>query len=147
MRRTTYLASAALLALAAAPAAAQRGMGPAMPRYDTTTVQTITGTVVRVDTIRAMTGMRGAGVHLALRVGSDTVPVHLGPATYLAGQPVSFAAGDQVTVRGSRVVWQEKPAVLAAEVKKGNATLTLRDAQGLPRWRGAGMRGPGMRMP
>ena len=152
MRRTLHLTGiVAAFVLAAAPASAQRGMQPPMPRYDTSTVETIVGTIVRVDTIRAMPGARGAGLHVLVRAGRDTIPVHLGPAAYLASRSVTLAAGAPVTVRGSRVVWQERPVLIAAELRSGKTAVTLRDAQGLPLWRGAGMPGmpgmPGRRMP
>lgn len=36
--------------------------------------------------------------------------------------------------QGSRVTFQGKPAVIAAEVKKGDEVLKLRDETGLPAW-------------
>jgi len=47
---------------------------------------------------------------------------------------VAFAFSPAIA--GSRVTVDGKPAVVASEVKKGNETLRLRDAQGLPYWRG-----------
>lgn len=130
----------ALAMLSAAPGRAQRAGPPAAPMFDTTTVETITGTVLRVDTVAAPPGMRRAraGVHVELRAGTDTVPVHLGPTWYMQRQSTRLAVGDRITVRGSRVTWQGKPAVVAAEVRKGGAVLTLRDRNGRPRWNARG---------
>jgi hypothetical protein len=41
-----------------------------------------------------------------------------------------------VEVKGSRVTIAGKPVVIAAEVKKGDETLKLRDDNGIPAWAG-----------
>ena len=43
---------------------------------------------------------------------------------------------DRVEVKGSRITFQGKPAIIAAEITKDGQTLTLRDASGMPVWRG-----------
>jgi hypothetical protein len=48
--------------------------------------------------------------------------------------------GDQVEVKGVRTTIAGKPVVLAAEVKKGDNVLVLRDANGVPVWSGWGRR-------
>ena len=45
-------------------------------------------------------------------------------------------AGDLVVVKGSRVTFAGNPAIIAAEVKKGDAVLKLRDENGFPAWAG-----------
>jgi hypothetical protein len=40
---------------------------------------------------------------------------------------------------GSRITYEGKPAIIAAEVKKGDEVLRLRDEKGIPVW--AGRRG------
>ena len=49
---------------------------------------------------------------------------------------MQLGVGDRVDIRGSRVSVEGKPTLIAAEVRKGNETLRLRDDQGLPLWRG-----------
>lgn len=44
--------------------------------------------------------------------------------------------GDKVEVTGSRITFQDKPAIIAAEVKKGDEILKLRDGNGFPAWAG-----------
>lgn len=39
---------------------------------------------------------------------------------------------DRIEVKGSRITSAEKPAIIAAEMKKGNEILTLRDENGFP---------------
>jgi hypothetical protein len=144
MRHTRIGAVAALLTLASAfqAAAAQPGRGQppggGVPRYDVNTVETVRGEVIAVDTVAP--GMRGrmAGVHLTLRTGGQTLPVHLGPTTYLAQQSLRVSTGETIEVRGSRVTMGGGPALIAARVTKGQQVVTLRDSTGLPAWRGMG---------
>lgn len=44
--------------------------------------------------------------------------------------------GDVIEVKGSRVTVAGKQVVIAAEVKKGDALLKLRDDSGVPVWSG-----------
>ncbi len=103
--------------------------------YDPATVKTVEGEVLDVQRVQ---GRRAEGVRLQLQAGEEKLWVHLGPGSYVDQQGVTFQKGDKVTVTGSRVTFGGKPAVIAQEVKKGDEVLTLRDAQGTPRWRGMG---------
>ncbi|HSF03846.1 MAG TPA: hypothetical protein VLA62_12595 [Solirubrobacterales bacterium] len=107
--------------------------GPYVKLYDPKTVETLRGEVVSVDLVMPMKGM-SQGVHLAVKTDKETIPVHLGPSWYLENQDVKFAPKDMVEVKGSRVMLAGKPALIAAEVQKGDATLTLRDDNGFPAW-------------
>jgi hypothetical protein len=69
-----------------------------------------------------------------LKSDSGSVSVHLGPSWYLDKQSAKIEKGDKITVTGSRIIFQGKSALVAAEVKKGDKTLSLRDKQGYPRW-------------
>ncbi len=109
--------------------------GPYARVYDPKTVETLKGEIVQVDHVAPMSGM-SEGVHVVVKGDKGTTDVHLGPAWFLDHQDAQLAVGDHVEVRGSKVNLAGKPAVIAAEVKKGNETLQLRDAQGLPMWRG-----------
>jgi hypothetical protein len=103
--------------------------------YDPKTVETITGEVVKVDRVTPIHGMSG-GVHLVVKTDKGDVSVHLGPQWYLENQDVKVEPKDMVEVRGSRVMVQGKPAIVAADVKKGDETLKLRDEAGVPIWSG-----------
>ncbi len=103
--------------------------------YDPNTVQTISGEVVKVDKITPMKGM-SYGVHLLVRTDSEDISVHLGPAWYIENQDVKIVSGDKVEIRGSKVTFKGKPALIAAEVKKGDEVLSLRDENGVPLWAG-----------
>lgn len=103
--------------------------------YDPKTVETFEGEVVSVDQITPHEGM-GYGVHLRLKTATETIDVHLGPGWYIEHQDTKIARKDEIKVKGSRVTFEGEPAVIAAEVRKGNETLVLRDANGVPMWAG-----------
>jgi hypothetical protein len=145
-RIMTLIAVLAALSLASAEASAQRGMvrkggggwgpGSSFSRmYNPRTVETITGQVVLVDRITPEKGM-SYGVHIVLKTDKETLSVHLGPAWYIENQDVRITPKDRIEVMGSRIVFEGKPALIAAKVRKGNQVLTLRDADGLPLWSG-----------
>jgi hypothetical protein len=47
---------------------------------------------------------------------------------------VKIAAKNKVEVKGSRITFGGKPVIIAAEVKKGDEVLKLRDDAGFPVW-------------
>jgi hypothetical protein len=136
---------AALAVLVATPLFAQgQGRGDGSPRYDPATETTVTGTVESVEQIAGPGGGRGrrglGGTHLTLKTKTETLEVHLGPTEFLNEKKVAIAKGDTLTIVGSRVTVDGDRVLIAKEVKKGDSTWTLRDAAGLPLWRGRGGR-------
>ncbi|MGQ9920900.1 MAG: hypothetical protein ACUVRZ_06175 [Desulfobacca sp.] len=107
--------------------------------YDPKTVVTIQGQVESLESTAAQ-GRRGASQLLRLKTAEGTVLVHLGPADALAQQNFAPKKGDNLTITGSKLTTGQGPIILAAEVKAGDKTITLRDAQGRPTWQGQGMR-------
>ena len=103
--------------------------------YNPQTVETITGEVVQVDEITPMKGMY-YGVHAVVNTGKETVSVHLGPGWYIENQDVKIAPKDKIEVKGSRITFEGKPAIIAAQVKLGDEVLILRDPGGYPVWSG-----------
>lgn len=103
--------------------------------YDPKAVETITGEVTAVDRFTPMKGMSG-GVHMNVKTDKETISVQLGPSWYLENQDVKIAAKDKVEVKGARTTFAGKPAIIAAEVKKGDEVLKLRDDNGFPVWSG-----------
>jgi hypothetical protein len=69
-----------------------------------------------------------------LQTDKETVPVHLGPAWYIEKQTPRIEINDTITVIGSRVTVDGKAAIVAAQIKKGNEVLKLRDDNGVPVW-------------
>jgi hypothetical protein len=103
--------------------------------YDPKTEETIAGAVESIAFLTPMKGM-GKGVHVILRTSQETISVHLGPAWFLQNQDLKIEKGDRIEVRGSRITFQQKPAIIAAEIKRGDETLMLRDSGGIPLWSG-----------
>ena len=97
--------------------------------YKPQTVETIRGEVISVDKITPMTGM-AYGVHAIVKTDKETIAVHLGPAWYIENQDVKIAPTDKIEMKGSRIISEGKAAIIAAEVKKGDDVLELRDASG-----------------
>lgn len=112
------------------------GMGTQYQRmYNPATVETISGTVEAIDKITPMKGMY-YGIHLLLKTAKETVSVHLGPGWYIERLDTKIEKGDKVQIKGSKVTMMGKPVVIAAEVKKGDSVLKLRDENGIPVWAG-----------
>lgn len=103
--------------------------------YNPAMVDTLTGEVVGVEQVIPLKGMN-VGVQLLVKTEKETVPVHLGPAWYVERLDVKIIKGDTVEVKGARINFQDKPTIIAAEIKKGEAVLVLRDANGVPVWAG-----------
>ncbi len=103
--------------------------------YNPQTVETISGEVVSVDQMTPMKGMY-YGVHTIVKTDKETISVHLGPGWYIENQDVKIVPKDKVEVKGSRIIFEGKPAIIAAEVKKIDEVLVLRDASGIPVWSG-----------
>jgi hypothetical protein len=112
------------------------GMGSQYNRmYNPATVETLSGVVGAVDKVMPMKGMN-SGVHVILKTDKETISVHLGPEWYIERLDTKIEKGDKIEVKGSRVTFADKPAIIAAEVKKGDSTLVLRDSNGIPAWAG-----------
>ncbi len=103
--------------------------------YDPKTVETVSGEVTAVEEMTPSKDM-GRGVHLMLKTDEETIAVHLGPVWYVEHQDTKIAPGDKIEVKGSRITYQGKPAIIAAEIHKGDGVLVLRDANGIPMWAG-----------
>ena len=103
--------------------------------FNPKTVETISGEVVSMEKVTPMKGMN-QGVHAVVKTDKEMISVHLGPEWYIANQDMSINPKDKIEVKGSRITFEGKPAMIAAEVKKSDAVLTLRDASGFPAWSG-----------
>jgi hypothetical protein len=112
------------------------GMGAAYGKmYNLETVDTISGEVVSVDKIIPLKGM-SYGVHMTIKTDKETISVHMGPGWFIENQDIKIEPKDNVEVKGSLIAFEGKPAIIAAEVKKGDEILKLRDENGVPVWSG-----------
>ena len=109
--------------------------GPYQRNYNPATAETISGVVESVDKVTPLKGM-SYGIHLMVKTDKETISVDLGPEWYIERLDTKIQKGDKVEVKGSRVTLSGKPAIIAAEVKKGDSTLVLRDSAGIPAWAG-----------
>lgn len=110
------------------------GMGSQYNKmYNVNAVETITGEVISIDKITPVKGM-SYGIHLLVKTGKETISVHLGPSWFMDRQKLKITLKDKVTIKGSLITFDGKPAIIAAEIKKGNSTLQLRNYNGYPLW-------------
>ena len=105
----------------------------AQPDYDAKTVETIGGKVLSIEKT-TLAKRRGYWVDGMLQTDQGTIPVQLGPLWYIRGQTPRIEANDTITVTGSRVTMDGRPAIIAADVTKGNELLKLRDNNGISVW-------------
>jgi hypothetical protein len=98
--------------------------------YDPQTVETVSGEVTQVQQMQG----RAGGVHLQLKTDKETLMVMLGPSTYLEQQKLKIAVGDKLEIKGSRRQHPKMAMLIAAELKKGDQVVKLRDDQGKPLW-------------
>lgn len=123
-----------------------RGLGLGLPYgriYNPQTEETLKGKIISIDRIASNQRMY-CGIHLMLKTDEETIQVHLGPEWYieetLTNQDITIEIDDKIEIVGSRISYEGKPAIIAAELKKGNKILTLRDEIGVPFWSGRGLR-------
>jgi hypothetical protein len=113
-----------------------RGRGSDYSRmYNTSTVETLTGTVINVERI-TQTRARYCGIHLTVKTENEEIYVHLGPAWYIDSLDMVVSKDDTLEVTGSRIIFDGKPAIIASILEKRDQILKLRDEIGIPVWRG-----------
>lgn len=139
MIKSTFIVVIALAILAGTQVSAQRGRGMGPMRYDVATEATVVGTVTEVRQLPSP-GRGQGGLHLTFGTNEGTFDVHVGPASFVAAKNMSFAAGDSLTVTGSKTTIDGKPVILAREIQKGTEVLKLRTAEGFPLWSGRATR-------
>jgi hypothetical protein len=113
-----------------------KGGGPSS-LYNPQTAVTVSGIVISMTPPAAQKGLPYL-VYLTLRTKTEKITVFLGPNLYVDKLPVKIKALDKIEVTGSKVTWEGKPVLLAAEVKIGDEVLKLREPDGVPVWSGRG---------
>jgi hypothetical protein len=105
--------------------------------WDARTVETLKGEVVAVEKYVPGRGGTVYGLRLTMKTDSETVAVVLGPTWYIEDQSFKLEPKDGLEVKGSRMSVQGQTTIIAAEVKKGDKSLKLRNEAGSPLWSGA----------
>ena len=111
-----------------------KGGGPGS-LYNPQSVVTVAGTVVSITPSPVKTGLPYL-VYLTLQTGEGKITIFLGPSLYVDKLPVQIKVLDRIQVTGSKITWEGSSVILAAEVKKGDTVLELRDPNGVPVWSG-----------
>jgi hypothetical protein len=119
---------AACAALAGVFAEAQ-GPAPA-PEYDPAAEVTVRGEVQQVHESKLATDH--PGLHLVLKTEAETVEVHACPVRFLSELEFTIDIGDRLTILGSRP--KGAAVIVAREIRKGQESIVLRDARGVPNW-------------
>jgi hypothetical protein len=101
--------------------------------FDPAAMETVRGQVVTLELFNPRKGM-ACGMCLQLRVGEETLHVHLGPRRYVARHMGRLASRDVVEVTGSRVLFKGEPTLIATSLRRGDETVVLRSPRGVPAW-------------
>lgn len=101
--------------------------------YDIKTVEEFSG---KVEQIEASNGENGQvkGVEIIVDTGEEMRLVHLGPAWFIEHQQEKIKSGQKVIVKGSKIIHNNVPIVVAKWIKRGNEILKLRSEKGEPIW-------------
>jgi hypothetical protein len=130
--RTIFLAVTLLSAVGLAQPAGRPG-ARYMRLFDPKTVITVDGKVTEVRHVEhEMMGMHA--VEATVKTADATYAVHLGPAWFIDNQELTLAAGDEITLTGSKISLRGEPTIIAAELQRGDDTLKLREKDGTPVW-------------
>jgi hypothetical protein len=70
------------------------------------------------------------GSHLMLNTPEGVLVVHLAPGRIMRSQNLTYSAGDQIAVIGSKVRIQGANDLIAREVTRNNEVVVLRDRSG-----------------
>jgi len=108
------------------------------PRYDPSTVVSISGEITTVDKSSGRAGL--TGIHLDVKTPAGVEYAHLGPEAFLSEKGMTLTPGDKVEIVGSKVSIAGTSVVLVRQLTKGSTVLALRDSAGYPLWAGQGLR-------
>jgi DNA/RNA endonuclease YhcR with UshA esterase domain len=123
----------ALTAIVTPAFAAGKSAQAGVPKYNPATEVTVKGTVDEVrDRQCPVSG--GMGAHIILKTGDKTIEVHLATTKFMKNYELVFNKGDEVEVKGSKVVFEGVETIFAREIKRGNDTFVFRDKDGNPVW-------------
>jgi sporulation protein YlmC with PRC-barrel domain len=103
--------------------------------FDANKIVTKSGTVTSVSSFSpAAQNMRGLRLVVRTDAGESFV-VYGGPRDYVLDKGFMFYNGDKVEVTGSQATINNRPVIMATEIKSGDKTLQLRNREGKPQWK------------
>lgn len=102
------------------------------PRYDPRAEYAVKGTVAGVKTHDSVLGYKDT--HIIITTAQGDMEVHVGPSGYLDKRGFGMHPGDQVLVIGCKTVYEEKPVLVARQIRRGDQSVTLRNMRGDPVW-------------
>lgn len=108
---------------------------PYQSLFDPSKLETVKGVIESVEMINPMKGVHNA-VALILKTDKEKLTVHLGPDWYISRLDTKLIKGDSIEVKGAKTSYSGKSFIIASEIKKGDATLVLRNENGIPVWAG-----------
>jgi hypothetical protein len=100
--------------------------------YDRSAEVAVSGTILAVVSLPAPDG--AVGVHIDLQTPTGLVNVHIAPAMFIGKGNFWFFAAEEIEVIGTPMSLDGNNAFLAKAIQKGSAVLTLRSADGAPKW-------------
>jgi hypothetical protein len=124
--------SAHLLTLTTLAVLTVSASSQAPPKYDPATEATLKGSVEEMKLVPP-DGPKPIA-YLVMKSGQDSVQVYLCPKSFLDEMGVTFKAGEEIQLTGSKVTQSGADLTLAREVVKAGDTLTLRFKDGKPAW-------------
>lgn len=102
-------------------------------QYDPANQQTIRGWVAETRDFQCpVSGTMGS--HITVKNELSSIEVHLAPASFMKQYEITIRKGDKVTVVGSNIIYDGKPALIAKSVIVDSDTYNFRDAKGKPLW-------------
>lgn len=100
--------------------------------YDTSTVDTITGRVRKIE-LQSSNGTDNE-IRMIVTTQKDTETVLLGPIRLVKEKKVCIIPGDTVSIVGSRVNFRGKNVIIAAQISNKEKQYLFRNRKGLPVW-------------
>ena len=102
--------------------------------YDLSAQHTVSGSVIGGRDFQCpVSGTLGS--HITVKTETGTViEVHLAPASFIKQYEILIRKDDNITVVGSRIMFEGKPALIAKSIVIGRDTYNFRDPKGRPLW-------------
>ncbi len=104
--------------------------------YDVGQVKKIKGSVLKIE--KQMLAKGGSqSVSLLLKVKNEEILVQIAPDWFFEKHSIQIQIQGQIEVLGSKIIYENKPIIIAAEISNGDQIIKVRDLKtGLPFWSG-----------